>query len=77
MQKLALILKELSIQKISGFPEGMKSYKDFASNINIIAGPNASGKSSTARIIKKLIWPDNTNGIFAESSAKIENENWD
>ncbi|MCF8380269.1 MAG: hypothetical protein K9H49_11865 [Bacteroidales bacterium] len=77
MKSLAFIVKNLSIRKIPGFPDGIKAYTDFAPNINIIAGPNASGKSSTARIIKQLLWPNNTDGVFAESSAEIANENWD
>ena len=77
MKSLAFIVKHLSIQKIPGFPSGISAYKDFATNINIIAGPNASGKSSTARVLKQLIWPNNTDGVFAEGSAEIQNEKWD
>lgn len=77
MQKIPFILKDLSIQKMPGFPRGLEAYKDFAANINIIAGPNASGKSSTARIIQKVIWRNHTDGIHAESSTKIDKEYWD
>ena len=77
MPKIPLIIKDLSIGKIPGFPEGLKAYKNFAANINIISGPNASGKSSTARIIKQIIWTKNTDGVKADSSVEIENENWD
>ena len=77
MQKVSFILKELSIQKMPGFPRGLEAYKDFAANINIIAGPNASGKSSTSRIIQQVIWRNHTDGIQVESSNEIEQENWD
>ncbi|MEX0982784.1 MAG: hypothetical protein WD577_05425 [Bacteroidales bacterium] len=71
------ILKYLSISKMPGFDRGMRAYRDFAANINIIAGPNASGKSSTARIIQQVIWRDNTAGIIAESAAEIDGKRWD
>ena len=77
MQKVPFILKELSIQKLPGFPRGLEEYKGFAANINIIAGPNASGKSSTARIIQKVIWRNHTDGIHVESSTEIDQEYWD
>ena len=77
MKKDAFLLTELSIQKIPGFPRGMESCKDLAANINIIAGPNASGKSSTAATIKKLIWRNDTRGISAECSVKIGASPWE
>lgn len=77
MHKAAFILKELSIQKMPGFPRGLEAYKSFAANVNIIAGPNASGKSSTARIIQQVIWRNHTDGIHVESSTEIDQENWD
>ena len=77
MQKTVFILKELSIQKMPGFPKGLETYKKLAPHINIIAGPNASGKSSTARIIQQMIWRNQTNGIQAESSIEVDKESWE
>ena len=77
MQKTPLILKRLSIRKMPGLTQGLPEYENFAGNINIIAGPNASGKSSTARIIQQIIWHNKTQGIQAESSLLIDKIPWD
>ncbi len=77
MQKLPFIIKDLSVQKMPGFPKGMEAYRELSPNINIIAGPNASGKSSTARIIQDMIWKDRVDGVQAESSVVIGETGWD
>lgn len=77
MKKPALIIQELSIYKIPGFPSGMESITSLASHINIIAGPNASGKSSTARIIQDMIWKQNIERIHVESRLAINEKKWD
>ena len=73
----ALIIKELSIKKMPGFPSGMKSISSLANNINVIAGPNASGKSSTARIIQDMIWKQNIERIQLQSRLSINEKTWD
>jgi chromosome segregation ATPase len=50
--------------------------KNLSPFINIIAGPNASGKSSTARAIQKLLWQNRTNRITASGQFKIDGESW-
>jgi len=77
MQKNPLIIKKLSIRKMPGLPQGLPAYNDLTSNINIIAGPNASGKSSTARLIQQIIWHNKTQGIQADSLLNINKERWD
>lgn len=74
---LPFILKNLAIRRMPGFDRGMKAYRDFAAQINLITGPNASGKSSTARMIRQIIWHDDTEGIRAEASAEIDDKKWD
>ncbi len=76
MEKVPFILKELSIRKMPGLPAGLKSFKEFAPNINIIAGPNASGKSSTARMIQQIIRRNSTERMQARSVVEIGRENW-
>ena len=76
MQKVPFIFRELSIDKMPGFPRGMEPYKNFSPHINIIAGPNASGKSSTARVIRELIWKKKDNQTQAEAFADVGGENW-
>ena len=77
MKKPALIIKNLSIYKMLGFPTGMKSISSLANDINVIAGPNASGKSSTARIIQDMIWKKNIERIHLESRISIDENIWD
>jgi hypothetical protein len=77
MKKSPYIIKELSIRKMPGFPSGMESLNDLAANVNIITGPNASGKSSTARAIQELIWHNNTKGLRIQGSVKIDNDAWE
>ncbi len=76
MDKKALIIKDLFIRKMPGFPSGMEPYTHFADQLNIIAGPNASGKSSTAKLIQQLIWQDHDANIEASGSLSIDNEPW-
>lgn len=76
MTKPSLIIQELSIYKIPGFPKGMESLGSLAPNINIIGGPNASGKSSTARIIQDILWLQNTKNIHAECKLEINGKIW-
>lgn len=76
MQKSALILRNLSIYKMPGFPNGMEAIDSLAANINVIAGPNASGKSSTARMIQNVIWKQNIDRIRVEAKIKIDQKDW-
>ena len=76
MKKSSYIVKSLSIRKMPGFPMGMRSLDGLAPNVNIIAGANASGKSSTARAIQELIWHNETKGLSVNGSVKIGDDNW-
>lgn len=76
MEKRSFHIKELSIHKIAGFPRGLSPYKDFSPQINIIAGPNASGKSTTAKAIQKVIWRNQTEGLQIDGNVKIADEPW-
>jgi len=75
MSKTTYFLKELEINRMPGFPKGLESLK-LADNINVITGPNASGKSSTSRLMQQLIWPTKIKGFDASAIVKLENEDW-
>lgn len=77
MKKVPYILKNLTIYKMPGFPRGMDTLDDLAANINIIAGPNASGKSSIARIIQQLIWHNKTKRLNIDGSVVLDGETWE
>lgn len=76
MKKPALTIDKLAIYKMPGFPKGMETLKDLAQHINVIAGPNASGKSSTARTIQDVIWKQNMDKIHVHSSISIQDKSW-
>ncbi|MFH5833853.1 hypothetical protein [Halalkalibaculum sp. DA384] len=76
MDKQVFRISNLDIQKMPGLPRGLKAYEGLSPQINIIAGPNASGKSSTARAIQRIIWQHDTKGLKVEADAKIDDDNW-
>ncbi len=77
MTKTAYLLKKLHVKKMPGLPAGLKAMNDLAPHVNIITGPNASGKSSTARAIAQMIWPGATRGTTLSGSATINSEQWE
>lgn len=48
---------QLSIHSAPGFEQGGFSLKKLDSRINIIYGPNAAGKTTAARAMQLLLWP--------------------
>ncbi len=72
MKKLGYTLTKLIISRMPGLPSGLRPIENPASGINIIHGPNASGKSSTARAIQHLIATEATVGVSAEGWFKSE-----
>lgn len=75
MKKTSYFLRELEINRMPGFPKGLESLK-LADNINVITGPNASGKSSTSRLMQQLIWPTKIKGFDASAVVKMDHEDW-
>jgi energy-coupling factor transporter ATP-binding protein EcfA2 len=76
MSKKVLRFNKVAISRMPGLENGLKAYEGLSSNINIIAGPNASGKSSTARAIQQLIWLDESDRIVANGEFTIDQEKW-
>ncbi len=76
MDKTSLIIKELNIKEMPGFPRGLEPFRELSPHINIVAGPNASGKSSAARLIQQLIWRKDTSSLSAESRLQLGEEDW-
>ena len=74
--KKPLQIKDLSISRMPGFSDGMKPFKDFSEGINIIAGPNASGKSTTAHAIQKLIWQNDAGRVKIGGHASLNGDSW-
>ncbi len=52
-----LALEEIRIVQAPGFETGGFTLDDVSPGVNIIHGPNASGKTTTARAIQDILWP--------------------
>lgn len=76
MGERSLQIKKIHIKKMPGLREGLAAFEDLSPHINIIAGPNASGKSSSARAIQQLIWQDATDGLKVEATFDLEGKEW-
>ncbi|MHB0937280.1 MAG: hypothetical protein ACYC6A_12900 [Armatimonadota bacterium] len=53
----ALVIRKLAIKHTPGFPNDRLKPMEFCAGVNIVFGPNASGKTTTARAIQCLLWP--------------------
>lgn len=53
----SLTVLALAIERFRGFERGGFRLDDLAPGINLVHGPNASGKSTTARALRELLWP--------------------
>jgi DNA repair exonuclease SbcCD ATPase subunit len=51
-------IEELDIVRAPGFETEGFALNGFSSGINLIHGPNAAGKTTTADSIERLLWPD-------------------
>lgn len=77
MEKKHLIINSLHIDKMPGFPNGLPPFSQLSEHINIISGPNASGKTSTARMIKTALWPENgSSGLYLDCKMQVDKELW-
>lgn len=52
----ALRISTLHVRRMPGIPEGF-TLPELSEGVTVVFGPNASGKSSTARAIEAVIWP--------------------
>lgn len=77
MGKKQLIIREINMRKVPGFPSGIVAIKGLARNINLVAGPNASGKSTTAKAIRQILWPRDFKKQEIECRLELEGQIWD
>ncbi len=52
----ALKIREVQIDSVRGFHHGMPAH-EFADQLNIIYGPNASGKTTLTHVLQWFLWP--------------------
>ena len=56
-------LMHLSVQRMPGFSDKGFDLKDLSDGLNLIVGPNASGKSTSCRAIRGLLWPETLSSL--------------
>ena len=73
-----LAFTSLTIDRAPGISPGF-TIPDLSPDINIIFGPNASGKSTTARAIQALIWPhpSSLRGHHLSAEFDLGDERWE
>lgn len=76
MSPQVLHIKKLNISRMPGFRDGLRIDSEFSPQLNIVYGPNASGKSSVARAIQEVIWKDNTREYTLSAHAELESDAW-
>ena len=74
----------LSVRRMPGFEDRGFDIEDISDGLNLIVGPNASGKTTSCRAIRGLLWPETLGGSAPvslvghwqenESSIRIELE---
>ena len=52
-----LFFTRIEVRQMPGFPTGGLCLDNLSPGVNIVYGPNASGKSTLARVIQKLLRP--------------------
>ena len=74
-----LAIERLALHRSPGIPRPGFVLDELGPGINVIHGPNASGKTSTARAIRALLWPDAepiAGEIAAEADLAIGDAAW-
>ena len=72
-----LAFRKVDVRKAPGIDPGY-AIRDLSPDINIVYGPNASGKSTTARAIQALIWPhpSSLRGHALAGDFQLDGECW-
>jgi len=73
----ALTFESLRIRRMRGFrPPGLR-FDDFSPGINVVFGPNASGKSTVGRALHRLLWPESAGEReHLAGSFELEGDRW-
>ena len=56
-------IRKLSIRRMPGFEKGGLDLPELGDGLNLIIGPNASGKTTTCRAIRGQLWPETLAGV--------------
>ena len=72
-----LVIREISVLRAPGISPGF-ILSDLSPDITIVFGPNASGKSTTARAIQAILWPHQSalRGHHLAASLSLGDDTW-
>ncbi len=76
MPKEPVQINRLAIRKMPAFKDGLPALEGLAKHINIIAGPNASGKTSSARAIQNLLFQNKEPATEVKAELTIQGKQW-
>ncbi len=77
MKKIPILFNQIHVNQLPGIPRGLKPMTGLSGQINIIAGPNNSGKSSTARLIQQMLWHRGAPQTNAQASLHAGHDRWE
>lgn len=66
-------LRALRIQRLPGIDPGFE-VTDIAPGVNVVIGPNASGKSSLLRAVRALLYPEELKGLPVDVDGTFEDD---
>lgn len=76
MDKKPLQIKEFTISKMPGLRSKIIQLKNISPHINIVYGPNASGKTTTSKALQRMIWGSDTSGYELSGNFQLSDDNW-
>ncbi|HLE84998.1 MAG TPA: hypothetical protein VJG13_11710, partial [Thermoanaerobaculia bacterium] len=71
-----LAFERIEIRRLPGFERGGFELRGLSPGINLLHGPQAAGKSTTARVLAGLLWPDDGIGVERWEEASVSATAW-
>jgi uncharacterized protein YhaN len=76
-EKDPVTIEELDIVRAPGFESDGFTLNGFSLGVNLIHGPNAAGKTTTANAIERVLWPDAAdNGERLIGQVSLDGDQW-
>ena len=73
-----LAFERLAVRRMPGFEEGGFALEGLSPGVNVIHGPNASGKTTAGRAMRLLLWPGAGGGEASVAAAlDLGGERWE
>lgn len=73
-----LAFERLAVRRMPGFEEGGFTLEGLSPGVNVIHGPNASGKTTAGRALRLLLWPGAGGGEASLAAAlDLGGERWE